>query len=719
LTLVGRAVPRREDARVLSGRTEYLDDLEPPGTVHLAFVRSYLAHARVLSIGAPDAAPGLVDVLTARDIEDRARPLPIQAPEGAEVADQPHPVLAGDEVRYVGQPVAAVIAESRELAEDAAELVDVEYDDLEPVADPASSQVHLLRWRRTSGDVEGAFAAADVVAGGRYGLPRLAAAPMETRGALASYDPEADLLTLWCSAQDTHRQLNGLSHVLDRAAERLRVIVPDVGGAFGSKGVIAPEAALAAVAAMRLGCPVKWTEDRRENLLAGYQGRGVEADVQLALDTDGRMLAVRARIRADLGAYLLPTTAIPPHTTAMLMCGCYAIPAAEVEVRGVQTNKVPTGPYRGAGRPEAAYFLERAVDDAARASGIDPVELRRRNLITAFPHRSPLGWTYDSGDYHRCLDLALELIEPERGRAGSRLRGTGVAMYVERAGGRFEAAQAALEADGRLRVRSSTSPHGQGHATTFAQIVADRVPVDPGDVVFEFGDSASVPAGVGTFAGRSVAMGGSAVALAVDELRARCVSAAAALLGVKAEEVEWDAEGFRGADGRLISRAELAGQGTLEASVRFESGLVFSSGAYAATVEVDPATGILRVLRIAAVDDAGTIVNPLLAEGQVLGGTVQGLGECLTEEATFDEEAQPTSTSFADYSLLTAAEIPPVEAAFVESPSPLNPLGAKGIGEGGAIGTPAAVANAVADALGGRHVDPPFTEEKLWEAIQR
>ena len=292
-------------------------------------------------------------------------------------------------------------------------------------------------------------------------------------------------------------------------------------------------------------------------------------------------------------------------------------------------------------------------------------------------------------------------------------------MYVERAGGRFEAAQACLESDGRLRVRSSTSPHGQGHATTFAQIAADRVPVAPGDMVFEFGDSASVPTGVGTFASRSVAMGGSAVAQAVDELRARCVSAAAALLEAEPEEVEWDAQGFRGADGRVVSPAELAGHGSLEASVRFESGLVFSSGAYAATVEIDPATGILRVLRIAAVDDAGTIINPLLAEGQVLGGTVQGLGECLTEEATFDEEAQPTSTSFADYSLLTAAEIPPVEAAFVESPSPLNPLGAKGIGEGGAIGTPAAVANAVADALGGRHVDPPFTEEKLWEAIRR
>ncbi len=714
---MGRGLPRREDARVLSGRTEYLDDLEPPGTAHLAFVRSDLAHARVLSISPPDSAPGLLAVLTARDLDGRARPLPIQAPEGSEVADEPHPVLAAGEVRYVGQPVAAVVAESRELAEDAAELVEVDYDDLEPVADPSSSQLDLMRWRRSSGDTDGAFAAAEVVAGGRYALPRLAAAPMETRGALASYDADGDLLTLWCSAQDTHRQLSGLSHVLDRPPERLRVIVPDVGGAFGSKGVIAPEAALAAVAAMQLGRPVKWTEDRRENLLACYQGRGMEAEVELALGSGGRMLALRARIRADLGAYLLPSTAIPPHTTAMLMCGCYVIGAADVEVRGVQTNKVPTGPYRGAGRPEAAYFLERAVDDAARAAGIDPVELRRRNLITEFPHETLLGWTYDSGDYHRCLDRALELIEPERAGEGSRLRGTGVAMYVERAGGRFEAAEAALEADGRLRVRSSTSPHGQGHATTFAQIVADRVPVDPGDVFFEFGDSAAVPAGVGTFASRSVAMGGSAVAAAVDELRARCLDAAAALLGTDPEALEWDGDGFRSADGSMLSAAELAGHGRLEASARFESGLVFSSGAYAATVEIDPATGILRVLRVAAVDDAGKIINPLLAEGQVLGGTVQGLGECLTEEATFDEEAQPTSASFADYSLLTAAEVPPIDAAFVESPSPLNPLGAKGIGEGGAIGTPAAVANAVADALGGRHVDPPFTEEKLWGAI--
>jgi aerobic carbon-monoxide dehydrogenase large subunit len=715
--LVGRPLTRREDERVLSGRSRFLDDLHPPGLAHLAFVRSPYAHARVVSVRPPESAPGLLAVLTARDLEGRARPLPIQTPEGAEVADEPHPLLAPGEVRYAGQPVAAVVAESRALAEDAAELVEVEYEELDPIADPAASDLALLRWRRTSGDVDSAFASAAVVAGGRYAMPRLVAAPIETRGALASHEPARGLLTLWCSAQDTHRPLRHLAHVLDLPAERLRIVIPDVGGAFGSKGSLAPEAAVAAIAATDLGRPVKWAEDRVENFVASYQGRGMEAEVELALDADGRMLAVRARIRADLGAYLLPATAIPPHTAAMLMAGCYTIPAADVEVTGVRTNKVPTGPYRGAGRPEAAYFLERAVDDAARALAIDPADLRRRNLIATFPHRSPLGWTYDSGDYRRCLDLALELAGPRPPSEGGRLVGSGVGMYVERAGGLFEAARATLEPDGRVVIRSSTSPHGQGHDTTFAQIAADRLHVDPADVVLEFGDSALVPRGTGTFGGRSLAMGGSAVARAVDELRERCVRAAARLLGAAEGEIAWSDGGLSAGDGRTLGLGDVAAAGALEASARFESDLVFGSGAYAAVVEIERATGRLTVRQLAAVDDAGTIVNPLLAEGQVLGGVVQGLGECLAEEATYDDQAQPTSASFADYSLLTAAEIPPIETAFVESPSPLNPLGAKGIGEGGTIGTPAAVANAVADALGGRHVDPPFTEAKLWGAI--
>jgi carbon-monoxide dehydrogenase large subunit len=524
--------------------------------------------------------------------------------------------------------------------------------------------------------------------------------PMEPRGAIASYDESIDMLTVWVSAQDSHRQLAGLAKVLDRPEESIHVIVPDVGGAFGSKGAPAPETMLVAAAALITGRTVKWAEDREENFVASYQGRGMEAEIELALDADATLLALRARIWADLGGYLMPTTAIPPHTTAMLMCGVYDIQAADVEIVGRRTNKVPTGPYRGAGRPEAAYFAECAVDVAARELGIDPLELRRRNLIREFPYRTALGWTYDSGDYARCLDLAEELVEPERRSDEERVVGTGFGMYVERAGGLFESADAELLPNGKLVVRSGSSPHGQGHDTTFAQIAAERLGVGLEEVELRFGDSKEVPRGVGTFASRSVAMGGSAVVQAVDALKEKCEAVAARLE-------------------RSMSLAEIAeAEPGLQASARFESELVFSSGAYGAVVEIERATGRLRVLRLAAVDDAGTIVNPLMAEGQVIGGSAQGLGQCLVEEARYDEEGNPTFASFVGYSLLTAAEMPPVITAFVESPSPLNPLGAKGIGEGGAIGTPAAVANAVADALGGIRVDPPFTGEKLWPALR-
>ena len=338
------------------------------------------------------------------------------------------------------------------------------------------------------------------------------------------------------------------------------------------------------------------------------------------------------------------------------------------------------------------------MDVAARELGMDPLELRRRNLIREFPYETALGWTYDSGDYVRCLDLAGELVSPKRHSDDARVVGTGFGMYVERAGGMFETATAELLPDGKLLVRSGSSPHGQGHETTFAQLAADRLGVGLEDVELRFGDSKEVPRGVGTFASRSVAMGGSAVVQAVDALKDKCAALAA---------------------GRTMSLRELAEvEPGIRASARFESDLVFSSGAYAAVVEIERATGRLRVLRLVAVDDAGTIVNPLLAEGQVIGGTAQGLGQCLVEEAVYDEEGNPTFASFVGYSLLTAAEMPPVETAFVESPSPLNPLGAKGIGEGGAIGTPAAVANAVADALGGLRVDPPFSDAKLWRALR-
>jgi carbon-monoxide dehydrogenase large subunit len=492
--------------------------------------------------------------------------------------------------------------------------------------------------------------------------------------------------------------------VLDLSPDSIEVIVPDVGGAFGSKGPLSPEAGVVAVLARQLGRPVKWVEDRSENFLSAYQGRGMQAEVELALDGDGRMLALRARILADLGAYLMPATGIPPRTMATLMTGCYAIEHADVEVFGARTNKVPTGPYRGAGRPEAAFALERTVDAAARQLGIDPVDLRRRNLIREFPHETPLGFSYDSGDYERCLDTAVHLVEPQRGP----LIGTGVALYVERAAGQWESANIGIE-EGGIVVSSSASPHGQGHEITFAQVAADRLGVDPSAVTLRFGE----PAGVGTFGSRSTAVAGSAVALAADELLERAHSLATQRLDA---EITFARGHFHAPDGRSLALGDLVG---LSASARFSSELVFASGAYAAVVEIERETGRLTVHRIAAVDDAGRIVNPLLAEGQVVGGAIQGLGAVLTEELVFDEEGQPRNASFMEYLLLSAAEAPELRTAFVESPSPRNPLGAKGIGEGGTIGVPAAIANAVTDALGGLHLDPPFTPEKLWRALRR
>ncbi len=674
--------------RFLTGSARYLPDLEAEDALHVAFVRSPHAHARIAGIdlsGLEGAA-----VLTGSDLANVGA-LPAGSIEDGVVADAGHPILARETVRYVGEPVALVAAGSRAEAEDAAELVDVRYEPL-PAVLSAREGEPLVRWSKTSGDVEGAFAAADHLVSLTFSIPRLVAAPLEGRGALAVYDPDDDLLTVHCSAQDPHRPLAQLAHALGRERERIRIVVPDVGGAFGSKGAIGPEVVAVAAAAMRLGRPIKWVEDRLENFLAAYQGRGLEAEAELAVAADGRFLALRARLFADLGAYLYPTTAVPGHTTAMLLTGAYAIPAVEAQLVGGATNKPPTGPYRGAGRPEAALVIERLVEEAARALGVDPFELRRRNFVRrdAFPYETPLGWTYDSGDYERCLEHVLELLgleerraEVARARAEGRVAGIGAGMVIERCGGLWESASVERGEDGRVVVRTGSSPHGQGHETTFAQITADELGVAPENVTVVWGDSQEVGAGVGTFASRSVAMGGSAVVEACRRLR--------------------ESGGDR-------------------AEARFESPLLFSSGAYAAAVEIERETGRLHVRALAAVDDPGTVINPLLAEGQVRGAVAQGLGECLVEEAVYDEEGQPRTASFADYKLLTAAEIPHFASAFVETPSPHNPLGAKGVGEAGAIGTPAALANAVADALAAEGLpglDPPFTEERLWRALNR
>lgn len=719
-SILGRPVTRREDRRLLRGEGRFLDDLRPPGALHLAFVRSPHAHARIEAVHAPARGDGLVAVLTARDL-DGLRPLPVGGPGDAEVADVPHPLLAGAQACYAGQPVAAVVARSRALAEDAAERVEVDYHELPAVLDARSAPETLVRWRRSGGDVDAAFARADDVVRSAHAIPRLAGAPLEPRGATARVEADGRL-TFWCSAQDTQRPLAQLCHVLGLERSRVRTVVPDVGGAFGIKGSLTAELALTAVAAMRLGEPVTWVEDRRENLAGPYQGRGVEGEVELALDRDGRILALRARVWCDLGAFLLPTTAFPPRIVGGLLTGCYDVAAAEVEVVGARTNRVPTGPYRGAGRPEAAFLIERAVDAAARQLGADPLQLRRRNLVRAFPHRTPLGADYDSGDYARCLELAAELVGLGNGGGddgGACAVGTGFAAYVETCGGMWEQAEALLTDGGRVVLALGTCPHGQGHETTFAQVAADRLGAALEDVELRWGDSDVVPGGVGTYSSRSVAMGGSALVLALDDLCERSRPVAARLLDVEPDTLRWKAGGWWSRGGGFVSLADLAAVAPgLRGAGRFASDPVYSSGVTAAVVAIERATGRLRVRRIAAVDDAGTIVNPLLAEGQVLGGTVQGLGAVLCEQVVHDAGGVVRSDSLASYRLPAAADVPPIAMRFVQTPSPRNPLGAKGIGEAGAIGTPAAIANAVADALGGAHVDPPFTARKLWRALQ-
>ncbi|WP_028064389.1 xanthine dehydrogenase family protein molybdopterin-binding subunit [Solirubrobacter soli] len=681
---IGRPVRRREDERILSGHTQFLDDIRLDGMLHMAFVRSPHAHARVRAVRGA--------LWTAADLVGLAVPARVDPPPGLIVADAPHPVLAGDEVRYEGQPVAVVVGETRAEAEDALDRVEVDYEVLEPVLDPRAGE-ELARWEQRAGDVEGAFARAAHVVRTEHVIPRLVASPLETRGAIARREDER--LTVWTSSQSAHRSRTQLWQILGLPAHVIRVIVPDVGGAFESKGTLPVETPVVALGAIELGRPVKWIEDRRENLLCAPQGRGQRASVELALDADGRILGLRGRILADLGAYLLPSTAIPPHTTAMGLSGSYDIPAVEVIVTGARTNRVPTAPYRGSGRPEATYLIETTIDAAARELGIDALELRRRNLVRSFPHRTALGWTYDSGDYESCLNLAVALSRTRRRSPGASwtaapdaqdrrspdswssppaverrevLTGVGVALYVARCGGLYETATVRRSGE-EFVVCVGSVPSGQGHHTLFAQIAAGRLGVDASRVRVVTGDTDALADGVGSFAARTTVMGGSAVAAAVDDLLA-------------------------------------GGPG----DARFEAPQVFSSGAYVAVVEITRATGAVRVRRLVAVDDAGRIVNPMLAEGQVIGAAVQGLGAVLTEEAP--------ASSLLDYALLTAAEIPEFSTAFVENPSPLNPLGAKGIGEAGTIGAPAAVANAVANALGGRRVDPPFTAEKVWRAMQ-
>ncbi len=757
---VGRSQSRREDQRLVTGRGAYLDDLAITGCLHLAFVRSPVPHARIghLDLTAARQAPGVVDVVTAADLDGTTGTLPLHRtlPEGFLIADTPMPILAGVESLFAGEALAAVVAESRPAAVDAAELLMPEIEPLPstgrvrealhggPIVQAVAPDNVLFSYRRCQGDVGGQFARADRTIRASFEILRLHPASLEARGCVAWFDPDTQMLTLWCSSQDPHRPRLQLASVIGLPLERVRVVVPDVGGAFGGKGGLAPEHAVAAVLAMRTGRPVKWVETRSESFLAAYQGRGMEADCELAVDSAGHLLGFRAHLIFDAGAYLLGHTAVVAATAASLATGAYAIPAVELDIVGAATNKVPTGPYRGAGRPEATFLIERMVDLAASELRLDPAEIRRRNFIgsDAFPYTAATGTEYDSGDYQGLLQTALDradhhALEAARAsaRAQGRLLGIGMALAVESSGnGGWETATAGLAPDGHVLVLPGSSDHGQGHATTFAQIVADALSLPPSQIEVRGGDSSEVPLGVGTFGSRSVTVGGSAILLAVEDLQHRCLAWAAHLLDVPEDHLRWRAGAVVGPEtGQEVTLADIAqaAQGTaLEAELpelkgagRFQiKAPAVGSSAAVVALEVDPETGTTRLQRMVVIDDAGTIVNPTLAEGQVVGSSIQGVAAALFEEVSHDPDGQPLTEGFLTYGIPTMPDLDfELITGFRPTRSPLSPLGTKGVGETGCIVVPAAVANAVADALAPRGIDPgspPYSPERVWRRLR-
>jgi aerobic carbon-monoxide dehydrogenase large subunit len=760
----GQPLKRCEDPRLLTGKGAFVDDLQVPDMLYAAVLRSPHAHARVKAIDTAAARnlPGVVRVLTAADIAGAVKnipPRPMPELDGRKVAE--HPVLAQEKVCYVGQPVALVVAHDRYLTSDALELIEVDYEPLPPVLDPReaaqehSRPIHAMlgtnvamRLRVGRGDIEAAFAQADRIISGRYDVPRLSPAPMEGRGLLAQYQPEADLLTLWASTQVPHRLKASLARLLTRAPRHLRVIAPDVGGGFGQKVEVWPEDVALSYLAVSLGRPIKWVEERRENMLA-YHGRGYTAEVEAAVQRDGAILGMRFHIIADVGAYFLTATGGPPINAAHRVAGPYAIPTMDVECLSVLTNKPPTGPYRGAGGPEGAFFTERTIDLIARELNLDPVAVRRRNFIPreAFPYLTATGLTYDSGDFAPALDRALELAEYPHFRQMQHTRqpeapliGIGLATVVKASGGRGEMRQSSarikVEPTGQVRVYTEVSPHGQGTETTFAQIVADELGVSLEDVQVLHGDTDMLPSGQGTFASRGLTIGGSAMYAGLQEARRKMARIAARFLECPPEEVVFQAGQIF--DRRYPEQTLAFSQVAAAAQQRdllppgVEAGLEFlvdfalpenpfGFGAHVAVVEVDRDTGAVRILCYAAVHDCGRVINPKLLAGQVHGAIAQGLGPALAEAMSYSPEGQPLSGTFLDYAIPVADDMPAIHMDIRETPSPTNPLGVKGIGELPTVAAPVAVANAVMDALarfGVRHIDIPLLAEKLWQAMQ-
>ena len=780
--MVGDPVRRKEDLRFLTGKGRYTDDINRPGQVYAVFVRSPHAHAEIKTVDTKRAAGalGVVAIYTGADlIKAGLGTLPcgwgVKNKDGSPMAEPPHPVLASGKVRYVGDPVAVVIADSKTAAEEAAELVEVAYNELpaapavDAAAKPGAPQLFAEAKNNVCYDwhigdkaaTDAAFAKAAHVTTLDIVNNRLVPNAMEPRAYIGDYDRATGEHTLFTTSQNPHaiRLLMG-AFVLHVPEHKLRVVAPDVGGGFGSKIFHYAEEAAVTWAATQLGRPVKWTAERSESFLTDAHGRDHVTHAELALDKDGKFLGLRVATLANLGAYLSTfAPAVPTYLYATLLAGTYTTPAIYAEVKGVFTNTVPVDAYRGAGRPEASYLVERLVDKAASELKTDPAELRRKNFIPkdAYPYQTPVALAYDSGDYFSTLDLALKAADysgfnkrRDDARKRGKLRGIGLSTYIEACGvapsavagalgaraGLYEVAEVRVNPTGSITVFTGTHSHGQGHETTFAQVVAERLGIPIDQVQVAHGDTAQTPFGMGTYGSRSLPVGGSALVKALDKIEAKGKKIAAHLLEAAEADIEFKDGKFTVAG---TDKSKSFGEVALAAYIphnypleTLEPGLdetayydpknfTFPSGAHIAEVEIDPDTGTVELVTMTAADDFGRIVNPLIVEGQVHGGLAQGIGQALFEECRYDSNSgQLITGSFMDYRMPRAGDLPSFSVATHATLCTHNPLGAKGCGEAGAIGAPGAVMNAVLNALrsvGASEVQMPASPERVWRAI--
>jgi carbon-monoxide dehydrogenase large subunit len=762
---IGASVKRREDPALVTGAGRYTADIPLEGAASMTFVRSPYAHARVKRIDASAALTvrGVLTVFTLDDLRPLVKmPLPVivEADGGTfeeAFATERYP-LAGDRVRHVGDPVAVVVASDPYSAADGAALVEVEYEPLEPLSTPDRALAknaptlhdsphgnRAFVWTLSGGDVEGAFERAATVVELDATIQRLVPNAMEPRAVAARFDRETGF-TLWSATQIPHLLRDHLASILGVEAKTIRVVAPEVGGGFGAKCNVYGEEVLALVLARHLMRPVRWAATRSEDYFATTHGRDQRGVLRLAADAEGKVTAADLSLVMDCGAYHSRATPGIPPLTGLMMTGCYDVASARARAVGVFTNKVWSEPYRGAGRPEAAYLIERAMDVLAAELGMDPIEIRRRNFIQPerFPYRTATGLTYDSGAYERALDEALKRVDyaryreeqKRRRKEGGNLLGIGIACYVEICGfGPWEFGSVKVGADGRTTVLTGTSPHGQGHETSWAQITADTLQIPLEDIVVLHGDTAVVPRGIGTYGSRSAPVGGAAVLESSVSVRAGAKEIAAHLLEAAAADIALEDGRFHvvGVPARSVTWKEVAAFGNSEkapeplrkkltAETDFRpKGDTYPFGAHVAVVEIDVETGEIRIVRFLTVDDCGRVINPLLVEGQIHGGIAQGIGQALFEGAFHDEQGNLITGNLMEYAVPRAESLPSFECHRTETPTPLNPLGAKGVGEAATIGSTPAVVNAVVDALAGkgvRHIDTPITPEKIWKLLR-